>query len=155
VQNIIALVDDNKNTPTSVIIALESEGFKVKSYTYGGEAFRILQAAPADLTVLDIKMPRMDSMELLRRICEHFSLPVTFLTSKDDEIDEILGLRMGADDYVEKPCSQRLWIDRIRALLRRGQAVSAGEGQSDRALVRGDLILDSKRHVCSGKAEAV
>ncbi len=154
-QNTITLVDDDKNILTSVTIALESEGFKVKSYTDGTEALRALQAAPVDLAVLDIKMPRMDGMELLRRIRESSSLPVIFLTSKDDEIDEVLGLRMGADDYIKKPFSQRLLIERIRALLRRGQVATEGEGQSEAAMVRGDLILDSERHLCTWKAEAV
>ncbi len=154
-QNTIALVDDDKNILTSVTIALESEGFKVKSYTDGTEALRALQAAPVDLAVLDIKMPRMDGMELLRRIRESSSLPVIFLTSKDDEIDEVLGLRMGADDYIKKPFSQRLLIERIRALLRRGQAGGESEGHSEAAMVRGDLILDSERHLCTWKALAV
>ncbi len=153
--NTIALVDDDKNILTSVTIALESEGFKVKSYTDGSEALRALQTAPVDLAVLDIKMPRMDGMELLRRIRESSSLPVIFLTSKDDEIDEVLGLRMGADDYIKKPFSQRLLIERIRALLRRGQAIAEGEGQSEQAIVRGDLILDSERHLCTWKNTAV
>ncbi len=154
-QNTIALVDDDKNILTSVTIALESEGFKVKSYTDGTEALRALQAAPVDLAVLDIKMPRMDGMELLRRIRESSSLPVIFLTSKDDEIDEVLGLRMGADDYIKKPFSQRLLIERIRALLRRGQGVAEGESQSEAAMVRGELILDSERHLCTWKGEPV
>ncbi len=153
--NTIALVDDDKNILTSVTIALESEGFKVKSYTDGSEALRALQTAPVDLAVLDIKMPRMDGMELLRRIRENSSLPVIFLTSKDDEIDEVLGLRMGADDYIKKPFSQRLLIERIRALLRRGQVAADGEGQGEQAIVRGDLILDSERHLCTWKNAAV
>ncbi|GAB5469702.1 MAG: response regulator transcription factor [Rhodospirillales bacterium] len=154
-QSTIALVDDDKNILTSVTIALESEGFKVKSYSDGTEALRALQTAPVDLAVLDIKMPRMDGMELLRRIRETSSMPIIFLTSKDDEIDEVLGLRMGADDYIKKPFSQRLLIERIRALLRRGQAAQEGEGMSEAAMVRGDLILDSERHLCTWKAKAL
>ena len=154
-QNTIALVDDDRNILTSVTIALESEGFKVKSYTDGTEALRALQTAPVDLAVLDIKMPRMDGMELLRRIRENSSLPVIFLTSKDDEIDEVLGLRMGADDYIKKPFSQRLLIERIRALLRRGQSAVDGETSAEAALVRGDLVLDSERHLCTWKARQV
>ncbi|MEO1190341.1 MAG: response regulator transcription factor [Pseudomonadota bacterium] len=154
-QNTIALVDDDKNILTSVTIALESEGFRVKSYSDGTEALRALQTAPTDLAVLDIKMPRMDGMELLRRLRESSSMPVIFLTSKDDEIDEVLGLRMGADDYIKKPFSQRLLIERIRALLRRGQAMQEGEAISEAAMVRGDLVLDSERHLCTWKGRAL
>ena len=118
----IALVDDDRNIITSVSIALEAEGFKVRTYNDGAEALQGLTAQPADLAVLDIKMPRMDGMELLQRLRKSSAIPVIFLTSKDDEIDELLGLRMGADDYIKKPFSQRLLVERIRALLRRGEA---------------------------------
>src|SRR5689334_11322325 len=115
----IALVDDDRNILTSVSIALEAEGFTVRCYGDGAEALRGLTAQPADLAVLDIKMPRMDGMELLAQLRRQTAMPVIFLTSKDDEVDELLGLRMGADDYIRKPFSQRLLIERIRALLRR------------------------------------
>ena len=117
--NRIALVDDDQNILTSVAMALEAEGFQVSTYKDGEAALRGLDQRPVDLAVLDIKMPRMDGMELLQRIRRDSALPVIFLTSKDDEIDEVLGLRMGADDYIKKPFSQRLLIERIRALLRR------------------------------------
>jgi len=156
-QHTIALVDDDRNILTSVTIALESEGFKVKSYTDGSEALRALQTAPADLAVLDIKMPRMDGMEVLKRLRESSSLPVIFLTSKDDEIDEVLGLRMGADDYIKKPFSQRLLIERIRALLRRERGLRDGEENdaSKAPLLRGELMLDSIRHLCTWKNDPV
>ena len=115
----IALVDDDRNILTSVSMALEAEGFTVKTYSDGVEALRELNTNPPDLAVLDIKMPRMDGMELLGRIRKQSQLPVIFLTSKDDEVDEVLGLRMGADDYITKPFSQRLLVERIRAILRR------------------------------------
>ena len=118
-QQTIALVDDDRNILTSVSMTLEAEGFKVRTYSDGGEALRALSAQPVDLAILDIKMPRMDGMELLGRLRQDSSLPVIFLTSKDDEVDEVLGLRMGADDYITKPFSQRLLLERIRALLRR------------------------------------
>lgn len=155
----IALVDDDRNILTSVSIALEAEGFEVRTYTDGSEALRGLTARPADLAVLDIKMPRLDGMELLSRLRQFSSMPVIFLTSKDDEVDELLGLRMGADDYIKKPFSQRLLIERIRAILRRDSAgttgKTAGEGAAAVVLVRGDLTLDSGRHACGWKGQAI
>ena len=115
----IALVDDDRNILTSVAMALEAEGFAVRTFADGDEALRGITAQPPDLAVLDIKMPRMDGMELLSRLRKNTAMPVIFLTSKDDEVDEVLGLRMGADDYITKPFSQRLLIERIRTLLRR------------------------------------
>jgi two-component system response regulator ChvI len=152
----IALVDDDRNILTSVTMALEAEGFRVRSYTDGAEALRGMTAQPVDLAVLDIKMPRMDGMELLQRLRKGSAVPVIFLTSKDDEVDEVLGLRMGADDYIKKPFSQRLLIERIRALLRRGElALETGEVSASQAVTRGDLILDPARHDCTWKGQAV
>ena len=153
----IALVDDDRNILTSVTMALEAEGFAVRTYTDGVDALRGLTAQPPDLAVLDIKMPRMDGMELLGKLRKQSQMPVIFLTSKDDEVDEVLGLRMGADDYITKPFSQRLLIERIRALLRRkelGQA-NPGNGGSEAPVVRGDLVLDPSRHVCTWKGKEV
>jgi len=147
----IALVDDDRNIVTSVSIALESEGFKVRSYSDGAEALRGLTAQPVDLAVLDIKMPRMDGMELLQRLRRNTSMPVIFLTSKDDEVDELLGLRMGADDYIKKPFSQKLLIERIRALLRRADASADETPNAANILTRGHLTLDQARHVCAWK----
>ncbi len=149
----IALVDDDRNIVTSVSIALESEGFKVRTYSDGAEALRGLTAQPVDLAVLDIKMPRMDGMELLQKLRRTTAMPVIFLTSKDDEVDELLGLRMGADDYIKKPFSQKLLIERIRALLRRVDAATSGEDAlgSGNILVRGLMTLDQARHVCAWK----
>ncbi|MFQ5348412.1 MAG: response regulator, partial [Rhodothalassiaceae bacterium] len=148
----IALVDDDRNILTSVTVALEAEGFHVRTYPDGDKALAALSERPADLAVLDIKMPRMDGMELLRRLREVTDMPVIFLTSKDDEIDELLGLKMGADDYVGKPFSQRLLIERIRAVLRRVEAAKARgaddgkDDEAERTLVRGKLTLDPLRH---------
>ncbi|HEX9953889.1 MAG TPA: response regulator, partial [Allosphingosinicella sp.] len=114
----IALVDDDRNILTSVSIALQAEGFATRVYTDGETALKALVDNPPDMAVLDVKMPRMDGMELLRRLREKSELPVIFLTSKDEEIDEALGLAMGADDYIAKPFSQRLLLARIRAILR-------------------------------------
>ena len=144
----IALVDDDRNILTSVSIALQAEGFAVRIYTDGESALKALTENPPELAVLDIKMPRMDGMELLRRLREKSPLPAIFLTSKDDELDEALGLALGADDYITKPFSQRLLIARIRAILRRVEM----RGQSDEdtpvaeKIVRGRLEMDPARH---------
>jgi two-component system response regulator ChvI len=152
----IALVDDDRNILTSVSMALEAEGFEVRTYTDGSEALRGLSQRPADLAVLDIKMPRMDGMELLQRLRQNSQMPVIFLTSKDDEVDELMGLRMGADDYIKKPFSQRLLIERIRALLRReslGRDKTAGEPAQ--VLTRGPMVLDGARHSCTWKGQPI
>ncbi len=151
----IALVDDDRNILTSVSLALEAEGYAVRAYTDGEEALRGLTTQPVDLAVLDIKMPRVDGMELLGKLRRTSNLPVIFLTSKDDEIDELLGLRMGADDYITKPFSQRLLLERSRALLRRTEADATDSGPSDGVVVRGDLVLDPSRHLCTWKGDPV
>jgi two-component system, OmpR family, response regulator ChvI len=136
----IALVDDDRNILTSVSMLLEAEGFQVKAYSDGASALEGLNQAPPDLAIFDIKMPRMDGMELLNRVRKTQQFPVIFLTSKDEEIDEVLGLRMGADDFIRKPFSQRLLLERIRAVLRRTDTAGAkGEGPAER-IVRGELI---------------
>ncbi|HWK47600.1 MAG TPA: response regulator transcription factor [Stellaceae bacterium] len=153
----IALVDDDRNILTSVSMTLEAEGFNVQCYGDGAEALRGMQLKPVDLAILDIKMPRMDGMELLGNLRRQGSLPVIFLTSKDDEIDEVLGLRMGADDYITKPFSQRLLIERIRALLRRTELGRDKQpvGEADQIVQRGDLVLDPARHLCTWRGVAV
>ena len=155
VSHTIALVDDDRNILTSVSMALEAEGFKVRTYTDGADALRGLTSQPADLAVLDIKMPRMDGMELLQRLRKQSAIPVIFLTSKDDEIDELLGLRMGADDYIKKPFSQKLLIERIRALIRRLEANAGGTEPGGDALARGQLVMDPSRHACTWKGRDV
>ncbi len=151
----IALVDDDRNILTSVTMALEAEGYKIRSYTDGAEALRALQQKPADLVVLDIKMPRMDGMEMLSRLRRDSAVPVILLTSKDEEIDEVLGLKMGADDYMRKPFSQRLLIERIKALLRRTELSAGGGSNEEKTLVRGNLVLDASRHYCTWKGQSV
>ncbi|MEM7267743.1 MAG: response regulator transcription factor [Pseudomonadota bacterium] len=153
----IALVDDDRNILTSVQIALENEGYEVQTYTDGASALTALSQTPPDMAVLDIKMPRMDGMELLRRLRQKTDMPVIFLTSKDEEIDEVLGLRMGADDYVRKPFSQRLLIERIRAVLRRREAREDGaeRTEADKVLTRGKLVMDPLRHACTWEGQGV
>jgi two-component system response regulator ChvI len=152
----IALVDDDRNILTSVSIALESEGYRVQTYTDGASALDGLEAAAPDLAILDIKMPRMDGMELLRRLRQKTDLPVIFLTSKDDEIDELFGLKMGADDFIKKPFSQRLLVERVKAVLRRFQPRDGSEKKGEevvaqRVLDRGALSMDQERHTCTWK----
>ncbi|HKR19851.1 MAG TPA: response regulator transcription factor [Stellaceae bacterium] len=154
--NSIALVDDDKNILQSLSVALEAEGFAVRTYNDGAEALKAMTAQPVDLAILDIKMPRMDGMELLATLRKQSAMPVIFLTSKDDEVDEVLGLRMGADDYIKKPFSQRLLVERIRALLRRGEIARGGTDiQAEPVIQRGDLTLDPGRHQCTWKAQDV
>jgi len=146
----IALIDDDRNILTSVSIALQAEGFRTRVYTDGGTALKALVDNPADLGIFDIKMPRMDGLELLRRFRETSRMPVIFLTSKDDEVDEELGLSLGADDYIAKPFSQRLLLARIRAILRRvdlnNVATDEEGGAEDQIMVRGALEMDPARH---------
>ncbi len=155
----IALVDDDRNILASVSIALEAEGFHVQTYTDGASALAGLQATPPDIAVFDIKMPRMDGLELLRRLRQKSELPVIFLTSKDDEIDELFGLKMGADDYIKKPFSQRLLVERVKAILRRSGAVKGGpEGEAQPTggmLERGKLVMDPDRHTCTWNGQDV
>ncbi len=154
----IALVDDDRNILTSVSMTLEAEGFEVETYNDGQSAFDAFSKRMPDMAVLDIKMPRMDGMDLLQRLRQKTTMPVIFLTSKDDEIDEVLGLRMGADDYVKKPFSQRLLVERIRALLRRQDVIATGEtGTTDesKVMVRGSLTMDPLRHSVSWKGREV
>ncbi|ETX13959.1 transcriptional regulator [Roseivivax halodurans JCM 10272] len=150
----IALVDDDRNILTSVAMTLEAEGFEVETYHDGQQALDAFNKRMPDMAVFDIKMPRMDGMDLLQRVRQKSKMPVIFLTSKDDEIDEVLGLRMGADDYVKKPFSQRLLVERIRALLRRQEAVetgAVGDTEDTKMIVRGSLSMDPLRHSVSWK----
>ena len=146
----ITLVDDDENIVASISLALESHGHTVKAYFDGASGLASLESDPPDLAILDVKMPRMDGMEVLRRLRQTSEVPVIFLTSKDEEVDELMGLRLGADDYITKPFSQRLLIERIRALLRRNEASRAeGSGAAPGGvMVRGELTLDETKHQC-------
>ena len=156
----IALVDDDRNILTSVSMTLEAEGYDVSTYNDGLQALNAFSEDLPDMAVLDIKMPRMDGMDLLGRLRQKTDMPVIFLTSKDDEIDEVLGLRMGADDYVRKPFSQRLLVERIRAILRRQEARISDAGvpeeeKSETLIERGDLTMDPLRHAVTWKGNSV
>ncbi len=153
----IALVDDDQNILTSVSMLLENEGYNLRTYEDGATALAALTADPPDLAILDIKMPRMDGMELLRRMRQKINLPVIFLTSKDEESDEVLGLHMGADDFIRKPFSQRLLLERVKAVLRRADKVKGGEAGDEEAqvMVCGKLALDPLRHECTWEGKSV
>ncbi len=148
----ITLVDDDENIVTSVALALESHGHTVEAFHDGVTGLAALESNPPDLAILDVKMPRLDGMEVLRRLRQTSNTPVIILTSKDDEIDEILGFNLGADDYIHKPFSQRLLIERVKAVLRRANpdetdAIASGDSQA-KAIKRGRLTLDPARHDC-------
>ncbi len=153
----IALVDDDRNILTSVSIALEAEGYRIMTYTDGASALDGFKTSPPDLAILDIKMPRMDGMETLRRLRQKSDIPVIFLTSKDEEIDELFGLKMGADDFIRKPFSQRLLVERVKAVLRRAIAKDGGlpKEADAKVLERGLLRMDPERHTCTWKNEPV
>jgi len=150
-QQVIALVDDDRNVLTTVSIALQAEGFATRVYADGQAALKSLLDNPPDLAIFDIKMPRMDGLELLQKLRETSGLPVIFLTSKDEETDEALGLALGADDYIAKPFSQRLLTARIRAILRRTELArqvpgSPADEEAAQPVRRGRLELDPLRH---------
>ena len=163
VRQCIALVDDDRNILAAVSIGLQAEGFATRVYTDGATALKALLDNPPDLAVFDIKMPSMDGFELLKRLRERSSLPVIFLTSKDEEPDEAHGLALGADDYIAKPFSQRLLVARIRALLRRSELARAeaeaeampNEANLPQPLSRGRLVMDPARHQVSWDGKPV
>ena len=149
----IILIDDDNNILTSVSVALKAEGWVVKTYNDSEQGLIALQRDTSDIVILDIKMPKLDGMEVLKKLRETNDVPVIFLTSKDDEVDEAIGLRMGADDYITKPFSQKLLIERIRAVLRR--STFKYNDVSDKLIQRNELSLDPDRHLCKWKGEEI
>ena len=149
----IILIDDDNNILTSVSVALKAEGWLVATYNDSEQGLIALQRNTPDIAILDIKMPKLDGMEVLKKLRESNDVPVIFLTSKDDEIDEAIGLRMGADDYITKPFSQKLLIERIRAVLRRSSYKN--NDVSDKLIQRNNLSLDPDRHLCKWKGEEI
>jgi two-component system response regulator ChvI len=148
-ENTVAIVDDDRNTLSSIAAALEAEGFGVRTYTDGSEALQDLVAKPADIAILENKMPGMNGMELLGRLREDSAIPIMFLTSNADEVDQLMGLRMGADAYLTKPVSMRLLIERIRVLLRHAAFEKINSTSDEFAFLRGDLRLNPTRHQCT------
>ncbi|MGN1079811.1 MAG: response regulator transcription factor [Alphaproteobacteria bacterium] len=156
--NKIALIDDDQNILTSVSMILEEEGYEVFTYTDGLSGLEGVLKEQVSLVVLDIKMPRMDGMETLQELRKKSNVPVIFLTSKEDEIDELCGLRMGADDYIKKPFSPNLLIARIKTLIRRTDPVltkGADGAEEDSIIKRGALEMNKTRHLCLWKNQPV
>ncbi|MEL7480318.1 MAG: response regulator transcription factor [Pseudomonadota bacterium] len=152
----LALVDDDENIVTSLKMFFEAEGYQVRTYFDGQSALPALTESPPDIAIFDVKMPKMDGMELLRRLRQTSDLPVIFLTSKDEEIDEVIGFNIGADDFVRKPCSTRLLSERVKAVLRRSRGAAGGPEDGDqKPIVRGRLTLDPNRHACTWDNEPV
>ena len=154
----IALVDDDRNILTSVSVAFEAEGYRIMTYRDGSSALEGFKTNPPDIAILDVEMPRMDGMETLRRLREKSDLPVIFLTSKEDEIDEVFGLKMGAEDFIRKPFSQRVLIERVKAVLRRQMPKDAAVTSKDiqaKVVERGQLRMDPERHNCTWKDQPV
>ena len=143
----IALVDDDRNILTSISMALENEGFRVQTYIDAENALVGISRNPPDLAVIDIKMPRMDGEELLRRLRKKTTIPILFLTSKDEEVDELLGLKLGADDFIKKSggFSIKVLIERIRVQLRK-KATNIDESKN--IIKHGKLVLDSAQLEC-------
>ena len=153
----IALVDDDRDILALIATTLESEGYQVVAYPDGPAALNGFKTVQPDLAILDIRMPQMDGVELLRRLRQKSDVPVIFLTGRQEETDELLGLRIGADDFIRKPFSQRVLVERVRTLLRRFRAIEmAGERDtSENVMERGNLSLDRERHTCTWKGKKV
>jgi len=152
----ICLIDDDQNILASLSLALKAENFEVETYSDGLSGLEALNSVNFDIAILDIKMPRLDGLEVLQKLRNSSDIPVIFLTSKDDEIDQLLGLKMGADDYITKPFSQKLLIERVKVILKRTTS-SSEENQvaSDSLLERGELLLNMDRHECQWKKERI
>jgi two-component system response regulator ChvI len=154
---VIALVGDNAKSLASVSMVLEAEGYQTRSYTDGIVALQAIQDDPPDMAILDIRMPHIDGMELLRLLRQRTDMPAIFLTSTRDEIDELLGFKLGADDFIRKPFSQQVLIERVKAVLRRA---SRKDGSAPVATLkgpvqRGRLSIDPERHACSWDSKPV
>ena len=151
---IIALVDDDRNILTSVSMALENEGFKIQTYLDGESAYIGITRTPPDLAVIDIKMPRMNGEELLKKLRKKTDIPIIFLTSKDEEVDELLGLKLGADDFVKKSggFSIKVLIERIKVQFRKRDQNAP---ISKNAIQQGKLILDPEQLECQWDSQAL
>ena len=152
----ICLIDDDQNILASLSLALKSEKFDVETYSDGISGLEALKKNDFDIAILDIKMPRLDGLEVLQKLRNSSDIPVIFLTSKDDEIDQLLGLKMGADDYITKPFSQKLLIERVKVILKR-TSFTENEiiSKDDSIIERGDLLLNMDRHECHWKNERI
>ena len=156
--SVIGIVDDDKDTRDLVKDLLEGEGYDVVSYADGVRALSAFETRAFDLAILDVRMPELDGIELLRRLRVISDLPVIFMTGWADDVNELVGLRIGADDFVHKPFSSQILLERVRAVLRRsraGQPAEAGEPQREDVIERGDLRMDRLRYICSWKGKRI
>ena len=144
----ICLIDDDQNILASLSLALKSEGYEISTFPDGLSGLNSLKENIYDIAILDIKMPRLDGLEVLQKLRKTSDLPVIFLTSKDEEIDQLLGLKMGADDYITKPFSQKLLIERVKAILRRSIVKSTNTANNADIIKKGKLSLNMNRHEC-------
>ena len=157
-KNNVFLIDDDKNILTSVSMLLETEGYKVRTFSDGESGLKAILENDPDIAVVDIKMPRLDGIELLKKVRKTSDMPVIFLTSKDTEIDELLGLKIGADDYITKPFSQKILIERIRILIKRGQienSIEKNKIDNKNSLKIGNIFLDTEKYMCKWKNKSV
>ena len=157
-KNNVFLIDDDKNILASVSILLETEGYKVSTFSDGESGLKAILESSPDIAVVDIKMPRLDGSELLKKLRKTSDMPVIFLTSKDTEIDELLGLKVGADDYITKPFSQKILIERIRILIKRYELKNSKKNEEvdeKNSLKKGDIFLDTEKYMCKWKNKVV
>mgnify|MGYP006100278487 FL=1 len=145
----ICLIDDDQNILASLSLALKSEGYIISTFSDGLSGLNSLKEDDYDIAILDIKMPRLDGLEVLQKLRQTSNLPVIFLTSKDEEVDQLLGLKMGADDYITKPFSQKLLIERVKAILRRSKdTLTSNDKETSNIIKRGKLSLNMNRYEC-------
>ena len=145
----ICLIDDDQNILASLSLALKSEGYIISTFSDGLSGLNSLKEDDYDIAILDIKMPRLDGLEVLQKLRQASNLPVIFLTSKDEEVDQLLGLKMGADDYITKPFSQKLLIERVKAILRRSKdTLTSNDKETSNIIKRGKLSLNMNRYEC-------
>ena len=157
-KNNVFLIDDDKNILTSISMLLENEGYKVSTFSDGESGLKAILENSPDIAVVDIKMPRLDGIELLKKLRRTSNMPVIFLTSKDTEIDELLGLKIGADDYITKPFSQNVLMERIRILIKRTELknIKKKDNIDDKNSIKeGNIFLDTEKYMCKWKNKTV
>ena len=157
-KNNVFLIDDDKNILTSISMLLENEGYKVSTFSDGESGLKAILENRPDIAVVDIKMPRLDGIELLKKLRRTSNMPVIFLTSKDTEIDELLGLKVGADDYITKPFSQNVLMERIRILIKRTELknIKKKDNIDDKNSIKeGNIFLDTEKYMCKWKNKTV
>jgi len=157
-KNNVFLIDDDKNILASISMLLENEGYKVSTFSDGESGLKAILENSPDIAVVDIKMPRLDGIELLKKLRRTSNMPVIFLTSKDTEIDELLGLKVGADDYITKPFSQNILMERIRILIKRTELknIKKKDNIDDKNSIKeGNIFLDTEKYMCEWKNKTV